>query len=248
MSSPIRRLLAAARWRLRNTFYIVYGFRGTAPINPGYGFGLGTTIDRYYEGRFLNQNSHCIHGRVLEVGDRLSTDRYGKDVVRVDVLDPLPGPGVDIVGDLTSCPHVPSDTYDCVLLTQVLQVIPDLEAAVSEVHRILKPGGSAVCTMAGIAQVNRGATEAYGDRWRVTSQSAAELFGSRFGAANIEVSTYGNAHSACCFMQGIPAERVNRTRIDRCEPDYQLMVAVIATKSRARAHQREATVTQEPVE
>lgn len=231
MGSSLRRFLAAIRWRLRNRFYVLYGFRGTAPINPGYGFGLGTTIDRYYESRFLTENAGHIRGRVLEIGDNLSTGRYGQDVTGVDVLDPLPGPGVDIIGDLTSCPHIPSETYDCVLLTQVLQVIGDMEAAVSEVHRILKPGGSVVSTMAGISQVNRGAMDAYGDRWRVTSQSAAELFATRFDAADIQVSTYGNAHSACCFMQGIPAERVNRKRLDRQEPDYQSMVAVIAVKN-----------------
>lgn len=229
--SPFRKVLAALRWRLRNRFYLLYGFRGTAPVNAGYGSHLGTTIDRYYEHGFLTENSGLIRGRVLEVGDRKSTDRFGSSVSAVDVLNPVAGPGVDIVGDLTACPQIPDDTYDCVLLTEVLHVILDMEAVVSEVHRILKPGGSAVCTMAGIAQVNRGAMEEYGDRWRLTSLSAAELFSTAFAPEDVHVRTYGNAHSACCFMQGIPAERVNKTRIDRWEPDYQLMVAVIATKS-----------------
>jgi SAM-dependent methyltransferase len=229
--SPLRKVLAGIRWRLRNRFYLTYGFHGTAPINPGYGSDLGTTIDRYYESRFLTDNPELITGDVLEIGDRRSTDRYGTGVRRVDVFNIAPGPGVDIVGDLVSCPQIPDNSYDCVLLTQVLQVIYDIESVVSEVHRILKPGGSVVCTMAGIAQVNRGALEDYGDRWRVTSLGATELFATSFAAQDIRIRTYGNAHSACCFMQGIPAERVNRTRLDRHEPDYQLMVAVIATKA-----------------
>ncbi|MDP2233920.1 MAG: methyltransferase domain-containing protein [Actinomycetota bacterium] len=231
--SAMRRALAKTRWMLRNTFYLLYGFRGTAPINPGYGSHLGTTIDRYYERRFLCENGSYIRGTVLEVGDRNSTDLYGSKVTSVDVLDVAAKPGVDIVADLASCPQIESDTYDCVLLTQVLHVIYDMESVVAEVHRILKPGGSVVCTMAGIAQVNRGALEDYGDRWRLTSLSASELFATSFRPDHIQVRTYGNAHSACCFMQGIPAERVNRTRIDRWEPDYQLMVAVIATKTGA---------------
>ncbi|MHB8760910.1 MAG: class I SAM-dependent methyltransferase [Coriobacteriia bacterium] len=228
--NPLRKLLATLRWRLRNRFYLTYGFRGTAPINPGYGYGLGTVIDRYYEHVFLEDTRPLIRGHVLEVGDRKSTDRFGSSVSGVDVLNPVPGPGIDIVADLTSCPQVPDDTYDCVLLTEVIHVILDMEAAISEVYRILKPGGSVIATIAGIAQVNRGAMEEYGDRWRVTSLSAGELFATRFPVRNITVRTYGNAHTACCYMQGIPAERVKASRLDLWESDYQLIVAVVATK------------------
>lgn len=72
--------------------------------------------------------------------------------------------------------------------------------------------------------------ERWGDRWRLTSLSAAELFAKRFPAEDVQVSTYGNALSSVCFLQGVPAERVDRLKLDRCEEDYQLIVAVVASK------------------
>ncbi len=207
--------------------------RGTAPINPSYGSELGTPIDRHYENRFLAGHRHLITGRVLEIGDRHYTEHYGTGVTMSDVLNICPGEGVTWVGDLAACPEVPDDTYDCIVLTQVLHVIFDMQAAVAEVHRILKPGGAVLCTVAGISQVNRGCMEEYGDRWRLTSQSAEELFATAFPAGAIDVATYGNALTACCFLQGVPAERVPQVKLDRWEPDYQLTVAVVAVKAPA---------------
>lgn len=235
VSGTFRGILSSIRWRLRNRFYLSYGVRGTAPINPSYGSGLGTPIDRYYIDQFLTENADAVTGRVLEVGDRSYTVRFARGEYTSDVLHVEPGEGVDVVADLACCPGIRDDTYDCVVLTQVLHVIYDMESAVREIHRILKPGGSVLCTVAGISQVNRGALEEYGDRWRLTSQSAGELFAHTFGADAVRVSTYGNALSAVCFLEGIPAERVKQRKLDTWEPDYQLIVCVVATKSAATA-------------
>lgn len=207
-----------------------YGMRGTAPIHPAFGSGAGTPIDRHYIECFLGGNSESITGNVLEVGDREYTGRFGSSVQKSDVLNAVPSAEATIVGDLTSCPEIPDDTYDCVILTQVLHCIYDMKAVVAETYRILKPGGTLLCTAPGISQISRFDMDRWGDRWRLTSQSAAELMQTRFPAESIEVSTWGNAYSAVCFLQGVPLERVSMRKIDRCEPDYQLIIGVRATK------------------
>lgn len=229
-SSP-RKLLSALRRALRNRFYLCYGMRGTAPINPAFGSAEGTPVDRYYIERFLERERGLIAGAVLEIGDRGYTGRFGAGVTLSDVLSAAADEGVTYVGDLASCPEIPSDSYDCVVLTQTLHYLRDMGSGVAELTRILKPGGSVLCTVPGISQISRFDMDRWGDRWRLTSLSANELFSERFGPEGVRVSTYGNALAAVCFLQGVPAERISSRKLDRCEPDYQLIVAIVATKA-----------------
>ncbi len=206
--------------------------RGTAPINPGFGSDVGTPIDRYYIERFLGDHRDRITGRVLEIGDDRYTKAFGVGVTRADILNAVPADNATFVGDLASCPEIPDATFDCVVLTQTLHYLRDMERGVGELHRILKPGGTVLCTVPGISQVSRFDMERWGDRWRLTSLSAREVFETAFRGEDIEVVTYGNALSAVCFLQGVPLERMNRAKLDLCEEDYQLIVAVAATRQR----------------
>jgi len=228
--SSLRAVLRPIRRSLRNRFYIIYGMRGTAPINPGFGADRGTPIDRYYVDRFLDENRERITGRVLEIGDRRYTTRFGTAVTRSDVLNAVPSTDATYVGDLASCPEIPDETYDCLVLTQMLHYIYDMEAAVREMHRILKPGGSVLCTVPGISQISRFDMERWGDRWRLTSLSAREVFTAAFENESVEVVTYGNALAAVCLLQTVPAERVNSKKLARREEDYEVIVAVAARR------------------
>lgn len=226
----MRDFLTRTRRRLRNRFFLAYGMRGTAPINPAFGAGLGTPIDRYYIDRFFSANADRVTGRVLEIGDRTYTERFGRDVTTSDVLSVEAAEGVTWAGDLSACPQVPDDAYDCVLLPQTLHFIPDMRAALAETRRILSPGGSLLCTVPGISQVSRYDMDRWGDRWRLTSLGARELFSAVFDEEDVDVHTYGNALAAVCFLQGVPAERLATRKLDLHEPDYELIVAVAATK------------------
>jgi hypothetical protein len=101
---------------------------------------------------------------------------------------------------------------------------------VSELHRILKPGGTALVTVPGISQISTWDMERWGDRWRLTSLSLRELLETRFSRQDVGVSTFGNAASALAFLQGIPAERIPARVLDRINPEYQVLVAARATK------------------
>ena len=102
-------------------------FRRLTPIHRGFDIGRGTYIDRYYIENFLSENSECIKGRVLELAGNGYTVRFGgKNVTRSDVIDVRAGhPGATIVADLTCAHGIPSDTFDCFILTQTLNYIYD---------------------------------------------------------------------------------------------------------------------------
>ena len=51
------------------------------------------------------------------------------------------------VGDLTQSDTLPEAVFDCIVLTQTLQYIFDIRAAVATLFRALKPGGVLLLTV-----------------------------------------------------------------------------------------------------
>lgn len=85
---------------------------------------------------------------------------------RVDnhyVLDMEPAPSVDIVGDGRSMPLADA-SIDVVLITQVLEHIPEPLAVLSEIRRVLKPGGTLLLSVPSIFPKHGWP----GDYWRYT--------------------------------------------------------------------------------
>src|SRR5690606_934116 len=90
------------------------------PISESFGEDRGIPIDRYYIEKFLNENSADIKGRVLEIGEDVYTIKYGGEkVIKSEILHASgDNPKATYVGDLTNIPQIPSETYDCIILTQ----------------------------------------------------------------------------------------------------------------------------------
>jgi hypothetical protein len=113
-------------------------------------------VDRYYIERFLDEERREIRGRVLEVLNREYTEQFGAGVDRSDVLDLDPAnPAATIVADLAAAESIPSETFDCFILTQTLQFIFDVGAAVDHAHRVLRPGGTLLCTVPAVSRIGR---------------------------------------------------------------------------------------------
>jgi SAM-dependent methyltransferase len=197
------------------------------PISGQFGFDRGQPIDRYYIETFLRRHAEDIQGRALEIMDNTYTRKYGADRVKIsDVLDIAEdNPQATIVADLTHADHVPSNTFDCIIFTQTLQLIYDVRAAISTLHRILKPGGVLLASFPGISQ------EEGGDwYWRFTSRSARRLFEEVFPSPNIEVNTYGNVLAAISFLHGLAVEELRQQELDRRRPGYDVSITLRAVK------------------
>jgi SAM-dependent methyltransferase len=207
--------------------------RRVRPISREWGFDRGRPIDRYYIDRFLSLHAADIRGRVLEIGSDTYSRRFGGErVERSDVLhvaDSLPG--VTIVADLTNADHVPSDSFDCVILTQTLQCLYDVRAAVGTVHRILRPAGVALVTFPGISKVSRQDMDRWGYYWSFTTSSARRLFGEFFEAKDLEVEAHGNVLASIAFLHGIATEELEPEELDYHDPDYEVLITVRARKA-----------------
>ena len=207
--------------------------RRVNPISRSFGIDRGKPIDRYYIEAFLEKHRHDIKGRVLEAGGYVNyTKQFGDDrVTHGDLLYPKVGhPDGTVIGDLATGSSIPSNVFDCLILTQVFPFIYDVKAAVAHSYRALKEGGVLLATLPGISQICRYDMEQWGDYWRFTDTSTHRLFGDVFQPENVSVEAYGNVLVACAFLHGLASRELTRRELDYKDPDYQLSIAVRAVK------------------
>jgi SAM-dependent methyltransferase len=87
-----------------------------------------------------------VKGRVLDIGCGLNllVKRYGGEGVGVDIYDV--GGGATIIQDAARLPF-PDDSFDTVTFVGSFNHIPDREAALHEVSRVLRKNGRVIVTM-----------------------------------------------------------------------------------------------------
>lgn len=206
--------------------------RRLKPISPYWGSERGQPIDRYYIEGFLSARSADIRGRVLEIGEDTYTRKFGGDqVTRSEVLHVVEQKSrVTIIGDLARADHIPADTFDCVILTQTLQVIYDVPAAVRTIYRILRPGGVALATVPGISKISRYDMDRWGHYWSFTTRSIQRVFKVVFPLENLQIEAQGNVLAAIAFLHGLAAGELDNMELDYFDPDYELLITVRAKK------------------
>ena len=201
----------------------------TSPWSRNWGYERGVPVDRYYIERFLQAHAEDIHGRVLEVQEADYTRRFGADrVSQSDVLD-LEASNVraNVIGDLRDAPNIPDETYDCIILTQTLHVIDDMERVVAECARILKPGGVLLATFPAASRVclEYGCD---GDFWRLTAAGARRLFESAFAAEALAIEAHGNVLATTAFLYGLGLDELRTTDLEVDDPFNPTLVTVRA--------------------
>ncbi len=213
-----------------------YGdLRRLSPISPIFGIDRDLiSIERHYIESFLREYASDIKGRVLEMGDPNYTVKFGADrVTKSDVLHYVEGnPKATIVADLTTAKNIDDNTFDCIIITQTLQMIYEIQATITNLHRILKPGGVVLATSHGITKVaRREGVDDWGEYWHFTSQSSKRLFQETFPAEGVTVSTYGNVLSTIGSLHGLAASELEPNELDYCDPNFELLVMVRAQKA-----------------
>ncbi len=210
--------------------------RRVTPLSRDFGYDRGLPIDRYYIERFLSTYASDVRGHVLEIADDTYTRRFGGGrVTKSDVLHVEETERATIVGDLSCGDHIASETFDCMILTQTLQFIYDVPAALRTAWRILRPGGVVLATVPGITPISRYDMDRWGCYWAFSSQSVHRLFEAAFPAAEIRVETHGNVLAASAFLYGLAAEDLKRRELDSHDPDFQVVITVRAVRPLLRS-------------
>jgi SAM-dependent methyltransferase len=147
---------------------------------------LAAAIRDQVEVRFADRRDLAV----LDVGcgDKPYLPLVAAHAVSYRGLDPVDGPYVDDVGAADDMPYEDS-TFDLVLCTQVLEHVPQPGPVISELHRVLKPGGVALASTHGV-HVYHPSPE---DLWRWTHAGLYELFTRTGNWTDVEVIPNRNA-------------------------------------------------------
>jgi SAM-dependent methyltransferase len=123
----------------RQLFYLFSKILGPTPLHPQF-------FSRRFLRRQVKKNSGRISGVIADLGCGFKPyQRYFKKARHVGLDYPSTALAVqsgraDLFGDLTDLPFKTA-CLDGVLCTQVLEHIAEPSRALSEIHRVLKPGG-----------------------------------------------------------------------------------------------------------
>jgi len=202
----------------------------STPVDRNWGFSRGTPVDRYYINAFLESCAADVRGVVLDVQEPENARRIGGErISRLDVIDvDARNARATVVADLRCAPNVPSDSYDCILLTQMLHFVDDMPAVIAECARILRPGGVLLVTMPCASRVANDYGPAQ-DYWRVTVPAARRLLAEQFGP-RVRVESWGNAATTAAFLYGLAVHELAQATLDAHDPHYPLLVSVRAQK------------------
>ena len=226
----LRRILSRDRDQLALGAVRFGDLARTVPVSECYGYDRGQPIDRYYIEKFLFSAAADIRRRVLEIGDNTYTVTFGggrvlqSDILHVDASNPK----ATLVGDLCDTSVLPDNAFDCIILTQTLQLIFDMPAAISTLARSLKPSGVLLITVPGITPILGHWSGSW--YWSLTGVSLARLLAINFDPRDISVATYGNVFSAVCFLEGLAVSEVQTRKLDVNDAAFPVIVAARAVK------------------
>lgn len=123
-------------------------------------------------GRWLHANRAQVSGRLLDLGAGNQPLRpwYADKVERITAIDVAATGGLDVLGVADHLPFAAA-SFDTVLCTSVLEHVEDVEAAMTEIVRVLAPGGHLLLSVPFLYPTH----EAPWDFWRTTHHGLRSL-------------------------------------------------------------------------
>jgi hypothetical protein len=197
--------------------------RRTVPFSSTYGFERGTPIDRHYLHAFLEKQQSLITGDVLEVQTDSYTREFGRGVCRADTFDIVPSAAVTYVCDFSHCETIiPDHAYDCLLLPNTLPHFRELEAALSNAIRVVRPGGAILASAAGLLPLTGDVPE----YWRLSPDGWRERLSTAWHGAALEISGHGNCLTAVAAQLGLALEELTGAELDAYDPRFPVLTTI----------------------
>lgn len=108
---------------------------------------LAATLDGLADVSGLDEPSLLTGRKILHFApERQLRDRISKAAAKYVTADHDRG-DCDLRLDMSAMPSVPDQSFDVVIACDVLEHVPDDLAAMREIHRVLRPGGTAILTV-----------------------------------------------------------------------------------------------------
>lgn len=209
----VRRVVIRPRWG---------NMRRLQPFSSRYGFDRGTPIDRYYLDLFFRKHAACIRGRVLEVCNPEFSERFGRFIDTLDLVDIDPrNDAATILADLAQAGSLPQEAFDCVILPQTLQYVEDVATALTNVWQSVAPGGTLLLSVPGISKIDHHLEES--DRWRILPAGLVRAVATRCPSAESEIESFGNVLTATAFLLGLAVEELRAEELAAHDPLFPVV-------------------------
>lgn len=205
--------------------------RRMRPFSERWGYDRGTAIDRHYIDRFIRDHASAITGRVLEVKEGLYADVLGHGIDQLDILDVNDRNLVaTIIGDLGKPGCLPVGVYDCAIITQTLQYVPETDVAMTNLWQSLKPGGLLLLSVPCLARGEISLLDR--EAWRFLPGGVRSLV-ERYcdpAPSELEVTAHGNLLVDLASLLGLAADDLRAAELATDDPVYPLVVTCAARK------------------
>ena len=99
--------------------------------------------NRYGLDRWVAGIARTLDGLVINVGAGGDARQFGRRVVTLDRY----APGAHVRADLADGLPFAADVFDGAICTEVLEHVPDPSLLLRELHRVIRPGGTAVLSI-----------------------------------------------------------------------------------------------------
>lgn len=203
----------------------------TKPVSRVFGSERGKAVDRYYIEKFLCENSAVVRGRVLEIANNNYTLQFGGDRVTESVVSHVKGWGTGtILCNFESGEGVKDNEFDCIICTQTLQYIFDLQSAIRNIYRMLRPGGSVLITVPGIKPLCKYDNDHWGEQWSFTVKSVKKLCDSVCDEGDVSIKQYGNVKTATAYLYGVCVEELDISDFEYNDSQYPFIICAKITK------------------
>ncbi|MCW2274669.1 glycosyltransferase [Rhodoblastus acidophilus] len=201
----------------------------TAPIGRWWGAERGRPLDRPFIEQFIRTHAGDIRGRVLEIQAPLYSGAWARPSANIDILDIDPENKLaTVVDDLQSCASIADETYDCIVLTQVIQQVPDVVSTIKSLARILRPGGVLLVTASAITQaIQISGLDFHHSFFR---SGLKRLLSPYFDCPRLLTTSHGNLAIATSFLMGLAVEDVPPDLFSVDDSEYPIVVTARAMK------------------
>ncbi|MGC2062962.1 MAG: methyltransferase domain-containing protein, partial [Thermodesulfovibrionales bacterium] len=108
----------------------------------------------------------------------------------------------------------------------VLHIIFDFDKAISEIHRILKPGGVALVATPHISMYK----PEFRECWRFTPYGLQGALTKSFGAEQVTMRAYGNSLTAAGEIRGLVVHEFTRSELEYHDIRFPVEVCARAFK------------------
>ncbi|HTW03409.1 MAG TPA: methyltransferase domain-containing protein [Streptosporangiaceae bacterium] len=199
------------------------------PLSDDHGIDRGTPIVRAYIAEFLREHSRAIRGSVLEVGDCRYTTSFGAERVTTSTVVDIDGASaqVTLVADLNEAGALPGESFDCIILTEVLHLLKNPGTCLRSCYRALRTGGSVLITVPALKRLNP--ADPGGDYLRYTP-AGLELLLRRTWDGPFAVTWYGNLRACVAFLVTHVSEEIGPEELRFRDERFPLTVAARADR------------------